>query len=323
MHRDEPIRPDRPVHAFWGDSRGGLDVDDVPDQGVGRLGDQHLERRRVLLHRGRDRHRVAGQHVLTGGRLADDDVAAAHPGARDQPHAPRPLELVVESVEHRHALGCRLDRAHGVVGARRGDAEGGHDGVADDLLDGAAVRLENEPHLVEVAGQQLAERLGVEPLPKARRALQVGVDDRDGATDLRCHQPSLRRRRQSPRKVMPDVERTTSGIAHNEGLISGSPGRPEASGTCRPGRQRCCPRSQGCMATRGSSCWRSRAAGPCTRSSPKYRSDRRFLERLCSMLLDRAGRSYRCGLGTAQVTCSRPGTSRPRSRALPGRSTCR
>ena len=59
-----------------------------------------------------------------------------------------------------------------------GEPEDGHHGVADELLDHAAVALELVAHRVEVARHHLAQRLRVERLAEARRPLEVGEDDR-------------------------------------------------------------------------------------------------------------------------------------------------
>ena len=58
------------------------------------------------------------------------------------------------------------------------EPEDGHHGVADELLDHAAVPLQLGPHRVEVARHHLPERLRVERLAEGRRALQVGEHDR-------------------------------------------------------------------------------------------------------------------------------------------------
>jgi hypothetical protein len=60
-----------------------------------------------------------------------------------------------------------------------GQAEDGHDRVADVLLDPSPVVLEDLAHLVEVARHDLSQRLRVERLAETRGALEVGEDDRD------------------------------------------------------------------------------------------------------------------------------------------------
>ena len=93
--------------------------------------------------------------------------------------APALLELDVQHLEPLLHLERAADGAQGVVLVGGRHPEDGHDRVADELLDGAAVTLEGGAHLLEVAGDHLAERLGVEPLAERSRALEVGEDDRD------------------------------------------------------------------------------------------------------------------------------------------------
>jgi len=59
-------------------------------------------------------------------------------------------------------------------------AEDRHDGVSDELLDGAAVVFELRAHPCVVRRQHAADILGVEPLGLGREADEVDEDDRDG-----------------------------------------------------------------------------------------------------------------------------------------------
>lgn len=141
--------------------------------------------------------------MLAGSGSVDDQLARRDPGPVGEANAPLPIELVVE---HGEALLCFRGSTHGAKGiipAGAWQSEYGHDRVADDLLDDAAVRLEDDPHLVEIAGQDLPERLRVKALAEAGRALEVGGDDGDGAGSRvrfggrvgRCGHGSLDRRR--------------------------------------------------------------------------------------------------------------------------------
>src|SRR5205823_10004029 len=56
-----------------------------------------------------------------------------------------------------------------------------HHRVADELLDGAAVDLDQPAAAVEVAREQLTHVLGVAPLRQRREPDQVGEEDRDEA----------------------------------------------------------------------------------------------------------------------------------------------
>ena len=71
-----------------------------------------------------------------------------------------------------------------VVIADDREPEDRDDRIADDLLDRPAVRLEDQPHSIEVEGQDLAQRLRVELLAEGRGALEVRRDDGHGAPDL-------------------------------------------------------------------------------------------------------------------------------------------
>ncbi len=78
---------------------------------------------------------------------------------------------------------AHLDR--GPAGAQRvvlvhdRDAEDGHHCVADELLDGAAVALDDLPHPLEIAGEERAQRLGIGRLPELGRAGHVAEEDGD------------------------------------------------------------------------------------------------------------------------------------------------
>jgi len=73
---------------------------------------------------------------------------------------------------------------HRIVLVQRRDPEDGHDRVADELLDGAAVARERRLHRVEVARHHTPDRLRIEPLAEACRADQIGEDDGDDLPDL-------------------------------------------------------------------------------------------------------------------------------------------
>ena len=83
------------------------------------------------------------------------------------------------------------DGALGVVLVGDRGAPHGHHGVADELLDGPAVPLDRGARRVEVAGQQLADGLGVAVLGQRREADKIGEQDGDEATlgDGRVRRP--------------------------------------------------------------------------------------------------------------------------------------
>jgi hypothetical protein len=59
------------------------------------------------------------------------------------------------------------------------DAKHGHDRIADELLHGSAVRLDDSFHALEVAGEDGAQRLGICRFPQLGRAGDVAEEDGD------------------------------------------------------------------------------------------------------------------------------------------------
>ena len=86
-----------------------------------------------------------------------------------------------------HALERRERRANGALGVvlvRERDAEGGHDGVAGELLDRAAVRDDAMRDLVEEAVDPPADDLGIGVGEELRRVDEI--DEEDGC-ELALH----------------------------------------------------------------------------------------------------------------------------------------
>ena len=77
------------------------------------------------------------------------------------------------------------------------DAEDGHDLVSDELLDGAAVRLDHGRGPLEEAEHEMAKRLGVEPARELGECDEVAEEDRDrlasldGAAREHVHVPNV------------------------------------------------------------------------------------------------------------------------------------
>ena len=69
----------------------------------------------------------------------------------------------------------------GVVLLRDRGAPDRHDGVADELLDDAAVAADDRPGELEVAREELADLLGVALLREGREADEVAEQHRDVA----------------------------------------------------------------------------------------------------------------------------------------------
>ena len=78
----------------------------------------------------------------------------------------RPSEAGVEVGGARSHLDRRPCRAQRIVLMGERHTERPHHGIPDELLDSAAMALDGGPHRLEVAIQQLAQRLGVKVLPE-------------------------------------------------------------------------------------------------------------------------------------------------------------
>ncbi len=144
-----------------------LDSDGVADEAV-RLGsDEHLSCAGSLLEPSSDVDSVAGDERLTF--TADDDLAGVDPDARLEP-------VLGDGGAH---LGRSANCAQRVVLVRDGDPEDGHHGIADELLDGAAVTLEDHAKILEVAPHPCAQRLGIRRLAERRRTDEVAEENGD------------------------------------------------------------------------------------------------------------------------------------------------
>ena len=139
-----------------------------------------------------DVHRAGfGQALDAGGgvdAITDDDALlhAVHGDglAGDDPDPGRePLELVglAEGVDGVDQLEAGPDGSLGVVLEGDRDPPHGHDGVADELLDGPAVASDDGAGVVEVAREQLTHDVGIEGFGPGREAHQIAEDHRDHA----------------------------------------------------------------------------------------------------------------------------------------------
>ena len=143
----------------------------LADQDGARLGRRLDPRRRV--------DEVAGDHALPFRPERDGGFSGQDTGSR--------LERRVELGYRREQIERGPNRPLRVVLGRDGRSPDGHDGVPDELLDGAAVALDDAACGVEVAREELAGLLGVATLGGCREADEVGEEDGDEA--------ALRRRR--------------------------------------------------------------------------------------------------------------------------------
>ena len=180
--REQSMGRDGRVLSLQLERRQRLDLDGVPDERQRRRTEQDVARLRRLFQPRRHVDGVARREPLLG---AGYDLTRRHADP------PRDAEIG-EGFAH---LGGRPHRAERVVLVHDRDAEHGHHGVADELLDGAAVRLHDRPHAVEVAGEKRPKRLGVEPFSEAGRAGDVAEEHRHRLARLAWDGQVLERRR--------------------------------------------------------------------------------------------------------------------------------
>jgi hypothetical protein len=134
-----------------------------------------------LLESRRHVDRVAGRQRVA---LAGNDLAGVETDPARQANAPVALELPVELLEPGDHVRRRPYGPQRVVLVHHRDAEDGHDRVADELLDGAAVTFDRRAHGVEVAAHHASGRFGVEPLAHRGRARDVAEQHRHGLSNL-------------------------------------------------------------------------------------------------------------------------------------------
>ena len=104
------------------------------------------------------------------------EVTAASPVRRLRGRAARERRPRPRAPHRGDQVERRADRALGVVLVRDGRSPDGHDGVADELLDRAAVALDQPAAGVEVAREQLAGVLRVAALRGGGEADEVGEE---------------------------------------------------------------------------------------------------------------------------------------------------
>jgi len=138
--RVQPVRRHDVCLPFDPERRDLLGVDCIPDEPVRLEAEQDLARARRLLEPRGHVHRVArGEPLLRAG----DHLARVDADSRLEPRAVVVLELFVQPCERLAHPGRRAHGAQPVVLVHDWNAEDGHDRVADELLDGAAVLLDH------------------------------------------------------------------------------------------------------------------------------------------------------------------------------------
>ena len=173
IDHEDSVGLDRLALSLQLERLGRLGLDRVTHETEGLAPDQRLPGRRSLLESGSDIHGVAGHERLA---LASDDFA----GVDADPN----LEL--ERRSSRLHLRSRPHCTQRVVLVGLRDAEDGHDGVADELLHGAAVPFDDRPHLLVVAPHQPPQGLRIDALAERRRADDVAEEHCDGLPHFAC-----------------------------------------------------------------------------------------------------------------------------------------
>ncbi len=162
---DEPESFDRLCLALQQERLDRFDLDGITHEQT-RLGaDESLTRRCSLLEPRSDVDGVSGDERLRV--AADDDLAGVDADPRVEP--------VLD--DGRAHLGRSAHRPQRVVLVRDRDPEDRHDRVADELLDGPAVPLDDRAQVLEVAAHARTKRFGIGGLPECGRADEVAEED--------------------------------------------------------------------------------------------------------------------------------------------------
>ena len=129
--------------------------------------------------------RIARHHRLSRSRVGGrEDLAGVHAGSDLERHAEAALEIRVDLDEpFAHPQGSPEGSRRVVLMCGR-HAERRHHGIADELLDRPALRLDLLPHRSEVRPEHLLESLRVQAFAEARRARHIREQDRHHAPVL-------------------------------------------------------------------------------------------------------------------------------------------
>ena len=154
----------------------GLDVRGFASQAVGLLANQNLARARRLFEPGCDVERVAGRHRSVAARRTRGDLAGVDADVDHESPAEARLELVPDGVQALLHLDGGADGAQGVVLVGDRHPEERDHGIADELLDRAAVGLHGAAHRLEVPQRERPHRLGVERLRDLGRVREIAEE---------------------------------------------------------------------------------------------------------------------------------------------------
>lgn len=184
LDRYEQAGRNRLRFAFCCDWVDALDCDRFRNKPVRVLAKQDLIRSRVLLQARCDVDCVARHEFLPDGRVASDDLTGVQANAKRHCGAKATLHLPAEESETVAHLGRRAHRAECIVLMRERQAEHCHDGVADELFDGAAVTLDGLAGRAEVLPHDAADRFGIQLLGECSGAGDVGEEHGHRLPDL-------------------------------------------------------------------------------------------------------------------------------------------
>ena len=165
----QPPHFDRLAQALYLDVAHLARLDEVEEPAPDGIRDKRLAGRRHFHQPGGEVHGIA-EHGVFAMRLAAD-AACDHLAAGDAGVDPERRLIVRAQARHR---GVNVERGTAgalcIVGVRDRHAEQGHHGVADMLVDGAAVGLDDAVDGGEEAAQQFVRLFGIERTGKAGKA---------------------------------------------------------------------------------------------------------------------------------------------------------
>ena len=176
IDRDEPIRRNRLLPTLDDKRRQRLDGDRVPDAAQGLLAEQDRPRRRRLLEPCDHVQRVPCRQPL---RRPRHHLAGVERRPQLEPDPVVGLQSFVQRHERLAHVPGRADGPQGVVLVQHRDPEHAHHRVADELLDGPAVTLDDGFRRREVPRHRAAQAFRIELVAERRRPRHVGAENSD------------------------------------------------------------------------------------------------------------------------------------------------
>ncbi len=171
---EQPKGLDRLGLPFQRERLDRLDRHRVAHEQPGLGPDQRLRRGGRLLEARSDIDRVAGDKRLT--LATDDDLARVDPDPR--------LKAVLRD-RGTHLRRC-THRPESVVLMRDRDSKNRHHRIADELLDRAAMPLDDRAKILEIPAHPPAQRFGIGRLAQRRRTHEIAEEDGDDLALLAC-----------------------------------------------------------------------------------------------------------------------------------------